>query len=54
VISGFLDTYRFNARAVDRNSGQFKAPFNEINNEATLKTCKHVAADSSEATTSLP
>jgi hypothetical protein len=30
---GFLITYRFNARAVDRNSGQFKAPFNEINNE---------------------
>ena len=45
MVRGFLDTYWFNARAVGRNSGQFKAPFNEINNEA-LKTCKHVAADS--------
>ena len=34
MISGFLETYRFNARAVYRNSGQFKAPFNEINKEA--------------------
>jgi len=34
VRRGFRNTYWFNARAVDRNPGQFKAPFNEINNEA--------------------
>ncbi len=37
MIVGYKVLYEFN---VDRNSGQFKAPFNEINNEARVFTPK--------------
>ncbi len=37
MIVGYKVMYEFN---IDRNSGQFKAPFNEINNEARVFTPK--------------
>ena len=37
-LGGMVVMYEY---AVDRNSGQFKAPFNEINNEARVFTYKY-------------
>jgi len=40
LVMSYAVMYQF---AVDRNSGQFKAPFNEINNEARVFTYKDTA-----------
>src|SRR5436309_15066538 len=37
IVMNYAVMYEY---AVDRNSGQFKAPFNEINNEARVFTYK--------------
>src|SRR3977135_2325038 len=40
IVMNYAVMYEY---AVDRNSGQFKAPFNEINNEARVFTYKDTA-----------
>src|SRR5947208_1637824 len=40
IVMNYAVMYEY---AVDRNSGQFKAPFNEINNEARVYTYKDTA-----------
>src|SRR5437763_14431050 len=40
IVMNYAVMYEY---AVDRNSGQFKAPFNQINNEARVFTYKDTA-----------
>jgi hypothetical protein len=40
IVMNYAVMYEY---AVDKNSGQFKAPFNEINNEARVFTYKDTA-----------